>query len=61
MSDTEDDLLEFQNKFLSSGECPSASLKVLAGGKRKVQSSLPANERGNVDSRDVVTLKHEGS
>lgn len=46
-TDTEDDLLEFQSRFLSSEERPSIS-KVLTGGKRQ-------------GDKDVVTLKREGS
>lgn len=48
VTDTEDDLLKLQEKFLSSGERPSASL---AGEKRKMQQSI-----GGIP-RDTVTLK----
>lgn len=51
-SETEQDLLELQKKFLSSGERPAASLG-LAGSKRKLT-------HGNADAaipKDIVTLK----
>ena len=47
VTDTEEDLLELQKQFLSSGERPSASL---AGEKRKKQPSGGA-------PKDIVTLK----
>lgn len=48
-TDTEDDLLELQKQFLTSGERPSASLKVFSGERTGVEQS-----------RDVVSLKKEG-
>lgn len=53
-ADTEDDLIQLQSSFLSSGERPAASFKVL---KRKVEDGEP---RG-VGVKDVVRIDVEGS
>ncbi len=61
-TDTEDDLLASQEKFLSSGESPSASVnagssKIKAGSKRDQRQY--ANEE-SAQSRDVVDIQLEG-
>ena len=62
-TDTEDDLLAFQEKFLSSGEKPSASVdaqrKVKVGSKRLQQASQGTTETLS-QARDVVDLQMEG-
>ena len=55
-SDTEEDLLAFQDSFLSSGKRPSASLKVQTGEKRKSTEE----EKANSGRRDFVVLESEG-
>lgn len=55
-ADTEDDLMQFQSSFLTSGERPAASLKVL---KRKVED-VPRGVTG-VGAKDVVRIDVEGS
>lgn len=49
-TDTEEDLLAFQSRFLTSGERPAASLK------RKVQE-----QSSSKDAKDVVRLGDEGA
>ncbi len=61
-ADTEDDLLAFQEKFMSSGEKPSASLdahrKIKVGSKRdQYDDSI---KEGPTQARDVVDIKVEG-
>ena len=61
ITDTEEDLLAFQESFLSSGQKASVSIKVLAREKRKVEGSLPGRTRDEGRrGRDVVTLNTEG-
>ena len=54
-SETEQDLLELQKKFLGSGERPSASLS-LAGSKRKT-AQQPHGTADSAIPKDIVTLK----
>ncbi len=61
-ADTEDDLLAFQEKFMSSGEKPSASLdahrKIKVGSKRDQHDD--SMKEGPTQARDVVDIKVEG-
>ena len=59
-TDTEEDLLAFQEKFMSSGESPSASVK--AGDKIRAGSKRDTKHYSEdaVQSRDVVDIKLEG-
>ena len=62
-TDTEEDLLAFQEKFISSGEKPSASVdaqrKVKVGSKRVQQASQDTTETVS-QARDVIDLQMEG-
>ena len=58
-TDTEEDLLAFQGSFLSSGSKPSASLKVVAGEKRKKHQTFTCHQTEE-ETRDVVRLENEG-
>ncbi len=64
-SETEQELLKLQEEFLSSGEKSSASLKAVAGEKRRSQQQpLPTDDDrgGSGSGRDVVNLtRDEGS
>ena len=58
-TDTEDDLLAFQEKFMSSGEKPSASVdphrKIKVGSKRDQHDD--SSKEGPAQARDVVDIK----
>ena len=68
-TDTEEDLLAFQDKFLTTGEKPCASIKTdHEKSERKVQVGSKRSQDGQTGSigdssgyqRDVVNLQMEG-
>lgn len=59
-TETEEDLLVFQDKFLSAGEKPSVSVSKAQVGSKRVQQGESSRSEDRQE-RDVVNLQVEGT